>query len=192
VSAAEESIGWSQAGEIGEDRRAWAGAQTAARSLEEIAENLAPRLLRFTRGMLGNRPAAEEAAQAALLALVERWRRHGPPAVPAAFAFAVARRRAARERWRHRLLDPLGAWRERDEPRVEALATQRLEAVRALRELASLTSREREALLLVAVGELSTEAAARVLGISQSAFKMRVSRARQRLRARLEKSDERS
>jgi RNA polymerase sigma-70 factor (ECF subfamily) len=158
----------------------------AARTLEEVVEDLAPRLLRFTSGLLGSRTAAEEAAQTALLALVERWRRHGPPQGPEAFAFSVARRRAARERWRRRLFAPFEAHEERHHPAVAAVATQRLEAATALAALDALAAADREALLLVAVADLSTQAAAQSLGISISAFKMRLSRARRRLRERVE------
>lgn len=164
----------------------WSAVGAETRSLEAVVDDLAPRLLRFTLGLLGSRPAAEEVSQVALLALVERWRRHGPPDVPEAFAFAVARRRAARERWRRRLLAPLEDDTERHEAAVDAVATGRLEAARALGELRHLRAGDREALLLVAVGGLSMEAAARALGLGLSAFKMRLSRARRRLRERLE------
>jgi RNA polymerase sigma-70 factor (ECF subfamily) len=163
------------------------GERTA--DLEAVAEELAPRLLRYTLGLVQDRAVAEEAAQEALVALVQRWRRHGPPEVPAAFAFAVARRRAYRDIWRRRLLAPIGGWRERDEPSVEARATGRLEAAQALVALRGLARREREALLLVAVGGLGMEAAASVLGLSVSAFKMRLHRARKALRERMEGGD---
>lgn len=52
---------------------------------------------------------------------------------------------------------------------------------RTLEALRRLPSRDREALLLVVAGELPTRAAAQVLGISLSAFKMRLHRARRRL-----------
>src|SRR5262249_44532184 len=155
VSVTQPSLGWPVAG-TGRNPEESASAADAdtARSLEAVVEALAPRLLRFTAGMLGNRGAAEEAAQAALLALVERWRRHGPPEVPEAFAFAVARRRALRERWRRRLFAPFESVREHEEPAVAALASQRLEAAAALRAVAELAAADREALLLVAVGDL--------------------------------------
>jgi DNA-directed RNA polymerase specialized sigma24 family protein len=49
-----------------------------------------------------------------------------------------------------------------------------------------LSSRDREAILLVAVGGVSMSGAASALGLSISAVKMRVSRARARLAALLE------
>jgi RNA polymerase sigma-70 factor (ECF subfamily) len=52
--------------------------------------------------------------------------------------------------------------------------------------LKRLPGRDREALLLVAAGELALEDGARLLGISKSALKMRLHRARQRLQSLLE------
>jgi DNA-directed RNA polymerase specialized sigma24 family protein len=57
--------------------------------------------------------------------------------------------------------------------------------------LTRLPRRDREALLVVAVGGLGTHDAAEALGISVSAVKMRTLRARQRLRALLEAPHER-
>jgi len=175
-----------------QDMFAEALAVPRAVGLDEVVEDLAPRLLRFTLGLARDRALAEEAAQEALVALVQRWRRCGPPDIPAAFAFSVARRRALRGLWRRRLFAPLGTWGARDEPTEKAVATGRLEAVQALAELRRLSPREQEALLLVAVGELSMEEAAGVLRLSVSAFKMRLHRARKQLRARMENGDGRN
>ena len=60
--------------------------------------------------------------------------------------------------------------------------TSALERQAVLRALATLSPREREALLLVSWDGLSPDAAAVVAGCSQSAFAMRLSRARTRLR----------
>ncbi len=156
--------------------------------LETSLADLAPRLLRYCLGRAGNRPLAEESAQEALTALVMRWRRHGPPESPEAFAFTVARRRLQRMVWRQRLFEPLeraltGAT-TRPDPEANAMTRSDLE--RTLRALERLPGRHREALLLVAAGELDTTAAAEVLGISKSALKMRVHRARKQLQGMLE------
>jgi len=162
--------------------------------MEATVRALAPRLLRYCLGRLGAGDLAEEASQEALAALVARWRRHGPPESPEAFVFAVARRRAARALWKRRLAAPLTALTDGDrdhaaadaagvaaEATPEARAIHRLELSRTLTAIRRLSARERDALLLVAGGELSSAAAARVLGISPSALKMRVHRARARL-----------
>ena len=164
--------------------------------LETAVRDLAPRVLRYCRGRSGAAELAEETAQEALSALVARWRRHGPPDSPEAFVFAVARRRLTRALVRLRLLAPLEALTNGHGPPApddpEERASRRRELERTRRALRELSSREREALLLVAAGELSTGEAAEVLGISRSALKMRVHRARSRLARLLDDRDGRS
>lgn len=165
--------------------------------LETAVTELAPRLLRYCLGRTGSMEAAEEAAQEALAALVRRWRLHGAPDSPEAFAFTVARRRAARAALRRRLLRPLAALLEdgrepeADGPGLEERTVARAELALTRRALRRLPARDREALLLAAAGELAGAEAARVLGISPSAYKMRLHRARRRLHELLERHDER-
>ena len=59
-------------------------------------------------------------------------------------------------------------------------------ARRALTALARISRRDRETLLLIGAVGLRGDAAAKLLGISRSAFKMRLLRARARLRGLLE------
>ncbi|MFP3939228.1 MAG: RNA polymerase sigma factor [Thermoanaerobaculia bacterium] len=183
--------------------------------LETTVRGLAPRLLRYCLGRTGSAEQAEEVAQEALAALVGRWRRHGPPDSPEGFVFAVARRRAVRAGLWRRLLLPLSALGnghdDAPDPRAPAARDpavsagsagtdpnplerldRRRELARVLAALRRLPGRDREALLLAAAGELSTPEAARVLGISTSAFKMRLHRARRRLAALLEDRNDRS
>lgn len=144
---------------------------------------LAPRLFRVAFGLGGERDLAEDAAQEALVALVGRWRWHGPPESAEAFAFAVLRRRLLRARWRRLLLHPLDTIREPAAPRgVEAEVGATLELARVRRALAQLSTGDREILLLVAAGELDEASTAALLGRSRSAIRMRLHRARSRLR----------
>lgn len=167
--------------------------------LEHTVTDLAPRLLRFALGRYGggagSAALAEEASQDALAALVGRWRRHGPPDSPEAFAFAVLRRRLARARVRRALSRPLeiltGAEERDDGAGPERLADARAELREVRGAVSRLPSKLREALLLVTVGGLETKAAADVLSISLSALKMRVLRARDQLRNDLENQPER-
>jgi RNA polymerase sigma-70 factor (ECF subfamily) len=156
--------------------------------LEATLSDLAPRLLRYCLGLAADRRSAEDAAQEALTALVSRWRRHGPPGSAAAFAFTVARRRAKRARFRQLLSEPLERLRNGrcPNPGPEELALRRDEMRRTANALERLPRGHREALLLVAAGGLDTAGAAEVLGISRSAVKMRVHRARRRLKDLLE------
>lgn len=172
--------------------------------LETTVRGLAPRLLRYCLGRTGSPEVAEEIAQETLAALVGRWRRHGPPDSPEGFVFAVARRRAFRAGLRRRLLLPLTALGnghdDGSDPAEPAAAApdllegleRRHELTRVLAALRRLPGRDREALLLAAAGELSTAEASRLLGISSSAFKMRLHRARRRLAPLLEDRDDRS
>jgi RNA polymerase sigma-70 factor (ECF subfamily) len=149
--------------------------------LEETVNELAPRLLRYCRGRLRDGDAAGDVAQAALTALVERWRKHGPPDSPEAFVFGIASRRSGRIAWtRWRWPSTNGLPENADDPVAAIEAKSALDALR--RDLEKLSHKERNALLLVAVAELSTSEAAAALGISDSAVKMRVSRARARLK----------
>lgn len=155
--------------------------------LETTLHSLAPRLLRFTRGLARDDASAEEAAQDALTALVDRWRRLGPPESPDAFVFAIARRRLRRAQLRQHFLEPLESLfgEVSPEPDPERWAGERRALRSTLEALGELPRRLREALLLVSVGELDGSSAAEVLGISRSALKMRVHRARQQLQEQL-------
>jgi RNA polymerase sigma factor (sigma-70 family) len=159
--------------------------------LETAVAELAPQLLRYGLGRTGDAALAEEVAQDALTALVERWRRLGAPDCPAAFAFAVARRRAGRAMLRRRLLEPLQRLREAASalPGPEESAAARSELGIVLAALRRLPRRDREALLVAAAGDPGTAAASAALGISPPAFKMRLHRARQRLKQLLEDCD---
>jgi RNA polymerase sigma-70 factor (ECF subfamily) len=152
-----------------------------------IAE-LAPRVLRYANARLGDLALAEEIAQESLAALVRACRNGGAPESAEAFVFAIARRRAGRAVWRRRLWAPLelASGVRSGAPSPEAKAIAQDESARLRKALARLSSRDREAILLVAVGGLSMADAAAALGLSLSAVKMRVSRARTRLAALLE------
>jgi len=156
--------------------------------LDETVEALAPRVLRYAAARLGDRSLAEDVAQESLAALVRAWRNGGPPDSPEAFVFAIARRRIGRIIWRRRLWLPLehAAGARASGPTPETRAIGRDEAQRVRAALARLSGRDREALLMVALGELSMADAAAALGLTVSAVKMRVHRARGRLMGLLE------
>lgn len=155
-------------------------------SLDSVIHELAPRVLSYCHGLTRDRALAEDAAQDALVALVNRWRSRGSPESPAAFVFAIARRRALRLVIRRRLLSPFEDVIERTSDDTGRQAEQRSEVTRALAALAQLPNRDRHALLLIAVAELDYPDAAAVLGVSNAALKMRVHRARARLTALLD------
>lgn len=156
--------------------------------LESTVAQLAPAILRLALGLTGDRAEAEDLAQEALAALVRQWRRSGPPDFPAAFACTVVRRQALRRGLKLRRLRPMEELPEGPGPGPlpdeAAQEGTRLES--ALRALEGLEPGDREALLLASVGGLTTAEGAGVLGLSASAYKMRVHRARQRLSRLLE------
>ncbi len=161
-------------------------------SLETALQNIAPGLLRYCRGRTGCPSLAEEVAQDALRALVERWHKAGPPDDISAFVFVVARRRAARLVAKRRFLRPLESLAERPSrdlsPAAAVLVKDRLAATaRALR---CLPERDREVLLLFASAELDLATISKTLGLSLSATKMRLHRARRRLLDQMETSHE--
>ncbi|MCX6539484.1 MAG: RNA polymerase sigma factor [Acidobacteria bacterium] len=155
--------------------------------LEDVLRTLAPRLVRYACGRVQDIGLGEEIAQDALTALVQRWHRHGPPESPEAFAFAIAKRRAWRASFKQRLLVPLTALAFHADRGLdpEARAIARVDGLVVRRAITSLPKLDREALLLVAAGEWSGAEAARLLGVSDAAFRMRISRARRRLAALL-------
>jgi len=139
----------------------------------------------------GDPSLAEEIAQDTLTALVQRWRRYGPPDSSAAFVFAIARRRLARAAVRRRLWRPLeDAFGHHDgRPNPEQATAGLEERDRVVRALSRLRHPDRQMLLLAVVWGMNLEQAAQMLGISLSAAKMRSLRARQRLRELLEEGN---
>lgn len=155
--------------------------------LEAAVQDVAPRLLAYAFGRTGSRSAAEDVVQDALAALVRRWRTAGPPDSVDAFVFAIAKRRATRANVKLALwlpLDVLGVGAGR-----AALVPERVELRDELRSvmraMETLSRGDREVLLMRAAGEMSIEDIAAALGTSGDAVKMRLHRARQRLRQRL-------
>lgn len=155
--------------------------------LDSTVRELAPKLLGYCYLETGDASLAEEISQDTLTALVQRWRHHGPPDSPAAFVFAIARRRSARAMVRRRLWRPLeevfGLGDGRPNP--EQAVVESDERARVALALTRLKPTDRQVLLLLTVWDLSMEETARSLGISLSAAKMRAVRARHRLREHL-------
>jgi RNA polymerase sigma-70 factor (ECF subfamily) len=159
--------------------------------LEETIRGLAPRVLRYAVARTGDASTGEDVAQESLEALVRHWRQAGAPQSAEAFVFSIARRRAVRAVVRRKLWVPIERALHKHDgaPSPEMRVVSRAEQDRTRAALARLPRADREALLLVALGEVSSSEAAVVLGLSVSALKMRVHRARKRLVAELEDGD---
>jgi RNA polymerase sigma-70 factor (ECF subfamily) len=156
--------------------------------IESTVLAIAPGLLRFCTGIMGSASEGEDLAQESLAALVRFWHQNGPPESAAAFVYAVARRqsRRFRLRWRRFLaMDPVDS-RADPAPGPEDESVHRQGVERALAAMRVLPRRELEALLVAIDGDISSAEAAQALGVSVSAFKMRVHRARRRLLRHLE------
>ena len=152
-------------------------------TLEAALSELAPRVLRYCVGYMGDRSLGEEVAQESLAALVKAWRTSGPPTNPDAFVFAIAKRRARRVLFQRRLLLPMEYLFNHRQHGMdpERAAIERDQRTRLLSAIRRLPRAEREAVLLVIGDGQKLHEAAEISGVSLSAMKMRLSRARQRL-----------
>lgn len=159
--------------------------------LEPCVRDLAPRLIGYCTLELRDATLAEDVAQEALGALVQRWRRLGPPESPVAFVFAIARRRCARTAVRRKLLLPIETlFGHRDAaPDPEQRTIAHAEHASLMTCLSKLRPSDRRVLLLLAAGGLSIQDVAAALRISVSAVKMRAMRARHRLQDFVEEAN---
>jgi RNA polymerase sigma-70 factor (ECF subfamily) len=134
----------------------------------------------------GDRAEAEDLAQAAMVRALERWETVSSAASPAAYVYRIAFN-ANRSRMR-RIAAALRRRSHQTEYRDPAeVAVQRADTLRALR---SLSTADREAVLLVEWLQMSSEEAAAVLGIAASAVRGRLHRARAALRTLLGDDDD--
>lgn len=158
--------------------------------LDAAAAALAPRLTAYALARTGCRAIAEDIAHDALAALVRRWRRDGAPDSPDAFVFSIAKRRAGRVNARRTLLAPLDALRNAagSGPSSEQTTVDRSELTAVLSALSKLPRADRETLLLRAAGELGFDEIAAITRTTPAAVKMRISRARRKLRDLLPES----
>jgi RNA polymerase sigma factor (sigma-70 family) len=154
-----------------------------------VFERHSPRVFAYAHRHVGLAGADDVVADTFLVA----WRRRAElPDDPLPWLLVVARktignRRRGQSR-NERLVDAVAdrALLRRDEPGTDDVVAERTETLAAL---AALTSREREALLLVAWDGLTPLAAAEVAGCSVRAFEVRLSRGRARLARNLARAD---
>jgi RNA polymerase sigma-70 factor (ECF subfamily) len=145
------------------------------------------RVLASLVGFLGDFDLAEEAAQEAFAAAVERWPRDGWPRNPGAWLTTTARNRAIDRIRRDRVLGtklPLVVGREVEEgPDVPetSIPDERLELLFTCCHPA-LSTEAQVALTLRALGGLSTEEIARAFLVPAETMKRRLSRAKTKIR----------
>ncbi len=150
-------------------------------SFEAFFEDEARTLFRRLCAVTGNASEAEEIMQDAFLALWERWARVSTLEDPTGYLYRTAmnvfrkrRRRAALALRRALSLAP--------EPTPFAEIDEQQDVVAAL---ASLSPRQRAALVLTDVMDYSSEEAARALGVTAGTVRGLASRARESLRQQI-------
>ena len=171
-------------------RAAAGGDQAAFRTLVDRHYDPA---LRYAMRMLGRRADAEDAVQEAFVRVYRSLHRYRHEGQFRAWLFRIlvnrCRTAAAGRRRRESILVPSESRSDRSTGRApEEGEPFRLAAVE--RALATLPTALREAFLLKHVEELTYEEMVEVTGASVSALKMRVSRARESLRAQLQEMRE--
>lgn len=170
------------AAEIAEVRAIADGDQEA---FARLIDRESPRLLRFAQSILDSLDEAEDVVQETLVRLwetAELWR---PEARIGTWLHAVCYNRCIdRLRRRRDFVDPSALDEMPDEQILPEGAMLRLEAVRDVRAaVGRLPHRQRTAVLLFHFQEMPQSAAARVMGVSESAFESLLSRARRQMRA---------
>jgi len=138
---------------------------------------------RFARTLCATPEDAEDAAQEALIVLYRKIGTLRAAAALASWVFQIVRHECIR-RTRVALRKPIPA--HSLEQSAEDAALARLEVERIVHAVASLPPDQRAVLVLRDIHGLSGAATAQALGLSRSAMKSRLHRAREELRARLD------
>jgi len=170
-----------RAAELAEMRANAAGKQAV---FARLIEREGPRFLRFVTGFLGSAHEAEDVVQDAMFRLWEgagAWR---PDARIATWLHRVCYNRAVDQlRRRRNFVDEAELDGAPDPGALAETAIMQRESARSLQNaLAALPARQRSAVLLFHVQELSQGEAARIMGVSEAALESLLARARRQLR----------
>jgi RNA polymerase sigma-70 factor (ECF subfamily) len=170
------------AAELAEIRAVADGDETA---FARLIDREAPRLLRFARGMLGSLEEAEDVVQETLTSLWENAGRWRPEARIGTWLHTVCYNRSIdRLRRRRNFVAESALDDTPDDSELAEGALLRGEAVRTIREAVErLPARQRSAVFLFHFEDLPQSEAARVMGVSESAFESLLARARRQMRA---------
>jgi RNA polymerase sigma-70 factor (ECF subfamily) len=155
-----------------------AGAMVEPLSFEVFFEREAGTLFRRLCTITGNSAEAEEIMQDAFLALWERWERVGAMEDPTGYLYRTAMN-VFRKRLRRAALAVRRALAFAPEPPPFSEIDEQQDAVSAL---AHLSPRQRAALVLLDVMDMTSEEAGRALGVSPGTVRGLASRAREALR----------
>ena len=161
-------------------------------SFDQVARELSQPLLRYLRHHVGNQAVAEDILQETLVRISRGFDSYAGRASVRTWAFAIARRAAAdhfRRTPRHALVDETAEETElpgTDRPVDEQLIADEMNA--CLREAIGILPEDyRTALVLHDLEGLSTEQTARKCGCSLPTAKIRIHRARHRLKKTLQR-----
>jgi RNA polymerase sigma-70 factor, ECF subfamily len=157
-----------------------------AQRFTELWVRCSPRVMAYCLRHADRDTAEEVVSETFLVAWRRAWEL---PAEPLPWLLVVARNTLASQRRARQRQDRLAEELARIEwlaAPAEAAEVTAIDRANLLRALARLSSREREALLLVAWDGLAPADAARVAGCSRPAFHVRLHRARARVRAALD------
>jgi RNA polymerase sigma-70 factor (ECF subfamily) len=155
--------------------------RSPGRDFERLFESEYEALMAYSRSRYGGRLAEDIVAETLLVA----WRRmdqvpESPRAWLLAVAHNVARTQIRGEKRRRALADRLSS-----EPGLASVESDRERNDPVLEALTRLREKDREALLLIAWDDLTPKEAAEVLHETAVAFRVRLHRARKRLRKEL-------
>jgi RNA polymerase sigma-70 factor, ECF subfamily len=160
---------------------------------EELFERYAAALLRFSDRMLSDRETAEEVTQEVFVKVISRAHQFDGRASVASWLFAIAANacRDRRRRDRRAAVVPLDAVGElpAQSAGIEARIAGRERRAAVRQALESLSTEQREALVLARYHGLPYAEIARVLGISVGAVKTRIFRAIETLKTRFARGE---
>lgn len=172
------------------DRLLLAAARSDPAAFAEFYRRTAGRVISFAARRVSDPGDVADLVAATFLTALESADRYDPDrGEPIAWLLGVTtrllanqRRRSVRESLAHARLDARALLGEDDIERLEARIDATAQAARARAALADLPAGQREALLLLGEDGLSPAEAAQALGISGTAFRVRLTRARRAVR----------
>jgi len=153
-----------------------------------LIEAQIPGLRRFATSLLrGDRERADDLVQDTLERALSRWHLRRAGGNLRGWLYAILYNRFLSDQQRLRRRGPHGALSEDAEiPGIAGGQDSALEHRDLLRAFSTLPEEQRSVLLLIAVEDLSYEEAAQVLGVPIGTVMSRLSRARERLRRRMD------
>jgi RNA polymerase sigma-70 factor (ECF subfamily) len=170
-----------RAAEFADIRAIAAGDQAA---FTRLTGRETPRLLRFAQGILGNAEEAEDVVQEALIKLWETAAAWTPDARIGTWLHTITYNRSVdRLRRRRAFVDESVLAGLADPSPIAQTRMEQGELARSVRDAVErLPHRQRTAILLFHFQELPQSEAARVMGITESAFESLLARARRQMR----------